>query len=135
MPRKPDFDLDMEIGTQSELWVLDIRELMAKRNGKIEVKAPKPFLQAGSFYVEYKCRGRDGKWYRSGIATTKTSAYFVTFGSLPGGWVVETEWLKRAVRHAFKNELKRRNCMRGSNPTRGVIVGMKDLWETREHEP
>jgi hypothetical protein len=133
--RQPDFDLDKEIGAQSELWVHDIRELMAKKNGEIEVKAPKPFLEKESFYVEYECQSRKGEWYPSGIATTKAKAYFVTFGSLPGGLVVATDWLKKAARHAYKDKNKHRQCMRGSNPTHAVVVSLHDLWVTREHEP
>ena len=133
--RQPDFDLDKEIGAQSELWVLDIRELMAKKNGEIEVKAPKPFLKEESFYVEYSCRGRNGKWYPAGIATTKAKAHVITFGALPGGLIVATDWLKRAARHAFLDRTKHRECVRGANPTRGVVVSLRDLWQTREGEP
>src|SRR5262245_23139530 len=60
--RNPDFDIDLKIGQQSELWVSSIRDLMALGNGAIEVKAPKPFLKEGSAYIEYECKGRDGVW-------------------------------------------------------------------------
>ena len=133
--RRPEFDLDVKIGAQSELWVQDICELMAKRNGSIEVKAPKPFLKEQTFYVEYTCKWRDGMWRPSGIATTKATAYVITFGSLPGGLIVETEWLKRAAREAFKDSKNRKACMRGSNPTRAVVVGLSHLWKTRNREP
>jgi hypothetical protein len=132
--RKPDFDIDLKIGAQSELWVEDICEMLAERNGTVEVKAPKPFLREQSFYVEYECRGRDGKWRPSGISTTKAKAFAFTFGCLPGAVIIETEWLTRAARLAFKKGFKR-ECSRGSNPTRAVVVSLHELWETRGREP
>lgn len=133
--RQPDWDIDRKIGAQSELWYDDIVKLMEKRNGEVEVKAPKPWLKAQSFYVEYRCRGRNGKWYPSGIASTKAKAFMFTFGSLPGGLIVETQWLKRAARLAYKDPSKHRQCIEGSNPTLAVVVSLKELWETREGEP
>ena len=132
--RQPAFDIDLKIGAQSELWVADICRMLAEGSGAVEVKAPKPFLQQESAYVEYQCCGRDGVWRPSGIATTKAKIWFLTFGSLPGALVVETEWLKRAARRAFAGgELI--ECMRGSNPTKAVLISLRDLWETRERDP
>jgi hypothetical protein len=131
--REPDFDIDREIGAQGELWVGSVRA--ALQANRVEVKGPKPFLREQSFYVEYKCRGRDGKWRPSGISTTKSELMLFTFGSLPGGLVIDREWLKRAVKHAHKNPLKRVACTRGSNPTFGVTVSLSDLWMTRPGEP
>jgi hypothetical protein len=130
--REPDFDLDVVIGQQSELWVDSVRKSLAGRS-EVEVKAPKPFLKKQSAYVEYQCLRRDG-WRPSGIATTKAKLYFFTFGSLPGGLVIETEWLKRAARLSFKRG-KKDECERGSHPTRGVLVSLLELWETRDHDP
>lgn len=130
--REPDFDLDLVVGQQAELWVLDLQRSFAGK-GEIEVKAPKPWLEEQSFYVEYGCKRRAG-WTPSGIATTKAKLHFFKFGSLPGGLVVETEWLRRAARLAYqRGQVK--NCMRGSHPTRAVLVSLTELWETREHEP
>lgn len=122
------------MGEQAELWVSNVRDALA-RKGRVETKAPKPFLREQSFYVEYKCRGRDGVWRPSGISVTKADLMMFTFGSLPGGLVVETEWLKRAVKLAWKNKLKRRECSQGSNPTKAVVVSLSDLWVTRDREP
>jgi len=132
--RNPDFDIDQAIGSQSELWVSDIIRLMKENNGAIEVKAPKPFLASESFYVEYRCRSRSGEWHPSGIATTKAKAFVFTFGSLPGGLIIDTEWLKRAGRLAF-NEKSVKECVRGSNPTKAVVVTLRHLWLTRDREP
>lgn len=133
--RQPDWDINLKEGAQAELWVVDICELLEKRNGEIEVKAPKPFLKYGSPYVEYACRSRTGEWYRSGLSTTKAKAYFFKFGLLPGGMVIETEWLKRAARLAFKDKSNWREEKDGSNPTKGVIVTFRHLWLTKKHEP
>lgn len=134
--REPRWDLDVEIGAQSELWVGSIRDLLAKRNGEIEVKAPKPFLASGSFYVEYLCWSRRmNDWVASGLQTTKAKAWVFTFGALPGGLIVDTDWLRRAARLAYRNSSNRRACERGDNPTRGVVVSLNHLWQTRDREP
>src|SRR4029077_16473736 len=98
--RQPDFDIDRAKGAQAELWVMDLRKAFAEK-ARIEVKAPEPFLREKKFYVEYKCRGRDGIWRPSGLSTTKAALQFFKFGSLPGGLIVETEWLKRACKIAY----------------------------------
>lgn len=132
--RQPDFDIDREIGAQGEFWVSDLRKALAER-ARIEVKAPALFLREQTFYVEYECRGRDGIWRPSGIRTTKADLHFFKFGSLPGGLVVATDWLKRACEVAYRKPAARKECQRGSNPTRAVVVGLADLWLTREREP
>jgi hypothetical protein len=130
--RQPDFDIDQKIGAQSELWVGDFCKALAMES--VEVKAPKPFLEKQSAYIEFACKYRDGKWRKSGIATTKAKFYFLTFGSLPGGLAVETEWLKRAARLAFKLGLWK-ECVFGSNPTKAVLVSLTELHMTRERDP
>jgi hypothetical protein len=132
--RAPDFDIDRKNGAQAELWVLDICETMAAGKGEIEVKAPKPFLRRGSPYIEYCCKHIDGKWHPSGIATSKAKVWAITFGSLPGMLVIETEWLRRAARLAYeKRQLLEETD--GANPTKGVFVTFKDLWDTKDHNP
>lgn len=130
---EPDFDINLIEGKQAEFWVVDLQQSLTGK-GEVEVKAPKPWLKEQSFYVEYECRKKAG-WSKSGIATTKAKLWLFTFGSLPGGLVVETEWLKRAAREAYKDPSKRKSCMRGSHPTHAVVVSLRELWETREHEP
>jgi hypothetical protein len=132
--RQPAWDIDREIGAQAELWVSDVRSALAKK-GTVEVKHDKPFLKNQHCYVEYACRGRDGVWRPSGISTTKATLYVFTFGSLPGGLIIETEWLKRAARRAFKRPSARREMTRGDNPTKAVLVSIADLWATRDGEP
>jgi hypothetical protein len=129
---EPDFDLNLVEGKQAEFWVDDIRKALGG-SAEVEVKAPKPWLKEQSFYVEYECKKKAG-WSKSGIATTKAKIWLIKFGSLPGGLVVETEWLRRAGRLSYKRG-KIKECQRGSHPTRGVTVSLRELWETREHEP
>lgn len=130
--REPNFDIDLEIGKQAELWVKDLRKALVEQ--RVEVKAPKPFLREQSAYVEYSQLRRNG-WELSGIATTTSPLYLFTFGDLPGGLVVETQWLKRAARRAYRNPKQRRECVRGSHPTKGVVISLADLWVTRERDP
>src|SRR5208337_3591067 len=106
--RQPNWDIDAAKGAQAELWVSDIRAAFAE-HGRIEVKSDAPSLQKQHFYVEYECRGQP-----SGIATTKADLYLFTFGGLPGGIVIETQWLKRAARNAYKKPANRYECPRGS---------------------
>jgi hypothetical protein len=134
--RKPDFDIDLAIGAQSELWVASVREALAGKS-RVEVKAPKPFLEKGSAFVEYACLRNDGEWHRSGIndPELKAELYILCFGVLPGGLIVETQWLKRAALLAYKNPNNRREEKDGSHPTKGVVVSLRHLWETRPGEP
>jgi hypothetical protein len=131
--RQPNWDIDQALGAQSEFWVSDLRRALGE--GTVEVKHDKPALKHQHWFVEYACQGRDRRWRRSGFATTKASVSVLTFGVLPGGLIVETEWLKRAGRFAFKRPSARAECKRGSNPTRGVLVSLADLWATRERDP
>jgi hypothetical protein len=130
--REPDFDIDLVIGKQAELWVADLRRALSG-TAEIEIKAPKPFLKEKSFYVETWCRRSTG-WKKSGINTTKAKLHIFAFGSLIGGLVVETSWLKRAAKRAWLagHVIE---CKRGSHPTKGVLVSLDDLYETRESEP
>jgi len=128
--REPRWDIDRELGAQSELWVSDVRRALAGE-GTVEVKHDGPSLRNQHFYVEYQCRGRDGIWRPSGIATTKASLYVFTFGALPGGLVIETEWLRRAARLAWTKPSAHAECKRGKNPTRAILVSLADLWATK----
>ena len=130
--REPNFDLDRAVGEQSELWVNDVRRALAS-NGRVKIKAPKPWLKEQSFFVEYACL-RKSKWTKSGINASTADLWFVTFGSLPGGLVVDRQWLFRAAKLAF-NKGKTIECKIGSHPTKGVLVSLTELWETRSGEP
>jgi hypothetical protein len=131
--RQPNWDIDRKAGADAELWAKNfIRQLY---EGSVEVKAPKPFLRywRDGFYIEYLCL-RGGTWEPSGLATTKADTHLLTFGSLPGGLVIDTSWLKRAARLALKRK-RHKECNRGSHPTKGVLVTFDEILETRPGEP
>ena len=46
--RQPDWDIDLALGAQSELWVADIRRALAEK-GTIEVKHDQPSSQETAF--------------------------------------------------------------------------------------
>ena len=128
--REPNFDIDRKIGAQAELWVSDLISAL-RETGRVEVKCDAPALKFQRVYVEYECKGRDGNWYPSGIKESKSDLYVFKFGDLPGALVIETNWLKRAARRAYRRHM-RKECPRGGNPTKGVVVTLSDLWETSQ---
>lgn len=137
-PTQSHFDLDRERGQQGELFVDSVREALAKKNSRIEVKTDAYFVSAnaakkrvGRFYIERQSRGRDGFWYKSGIETTKADLWFFVFGRHPGGFVIDTDWLRRATLLAAKDERNLTECSYGENPTRGVFVYMTHFLDTR----
>ena len=121
---EPRFDLDFQRGRQAELWVGDdIREaLIADR---IEVKRDDLARRTGNIYVEYECLRR-GQWRPSGIQTTESQLWIFVIEMGKLAIVIELEKLKDAARKAAQNGGKR-ECLRGSHPTRGVAVPMRDL--------
>lgn len=126
------FDIDLDRGAQGELLVLDIRRMMADGSGSIEVKTDARFVEKQRLFVERECRGRDGIWRPSGIAVTKARLWAFVLGEHPGILLFETEWLKRAVDLAAQNTLNLTGCDYGRNPTRGVLVYMNHLVQTRD---
>jgi len=127
-----DWDLELEFGENGEHWVRDFIG-----DNTVEVKSSRYFLQPDTRYggrqlafIEFACRGRDGKWRDSGIRTTKARGWVIRFGDLPGGLLVDVAWLRRAYRLAFERGQFQRND-KEPNPTRGVLVGLDELWQTR----
>lgn len=134
MSWKPNFDIDLAEGKKCERWVED---LLRSEPGKVEVKGPKFFLNGDAqkrFFVEYAQKPRGcSEYIPSGILTTEAKIWFFTFGDLPGGVFVETEWLYRATAHAYQNPSNHQDGgLRGDNPTHGVLVSLHDLWLTRD---
>jgi hypothetical protein len=116
------FDLDMKRGAQGELWVSHICELLAQRNGWIEVKTDYRWADTGRFYIELECRGRDGIWRPSGLSTTRSKAWALVLGGLHAMVVIETVELRAAVDLAARHPRNEVECTYGNNPTRGVLV-------------
>lgn len=128
-PALSDFDIDFARGSQGELWVKDLRLLLAEDS--VEVKTDAKHVATGNFYVEYECQGRDGIWRPSGIQKTKAKCWMLKWGKHPAGFAIETNWLKRAAKLA-KDAGKIGNMKYGQNPTRGALVNREDLIATRD---
>jgi len=125
---QPDFDIDVEWGTQGELFVTDLVE--AIKTGSIEVKNDAKFERTGNVFVEYRCQRRDG-WQLSGIATTKADFWAFVLHNNVTAVIVRTDKLKDAVRHLYRNENNRRpGGQHGSHPTEGVLVSVAWLMQS-----
>jgi hypothetical protein len=131
-PRLSHFDLDLKRGVQGELFVYNIREMFGKGAGSIEVKTDYRFLETRRFYIEYACCGRDGKWRRSGLVTSKATFWAFVFGEWPGMFIVDTEWVRRAASLAWRNPEYRVACEYGGNPTQGVVVTIEHFILTKQ---
>lgn len=131
-PSLSHFDIDMRRGSQAELFVSDICQMLAGGNGSIEVKRDAWYPVSGRFYIECECMGRDGIWRPSGIAVTKATFWGLVWGGHPSMTILATDWLKRALDEARKNKRNLASCDYGENPTRGVFVYETHLRKTRD---
>lgn len=113
---EPRFDIDAEVGRQGEIFIENVID--AVQRASVEVKTDVQALRTGNFYVEFECR-RQGEWKPSGIATTSAELYAFVIGD--SAWVVPTNLLKQLARDRWR-EGRVKECLRGSHPTRGVIV-------------
>lgn len=129
-PKLSHFDLDFKRGAQGEIFVDDVRKMLADGSGTIEVKTDDKFIESKRLYVEEECRGRDGIWRPSGLAVTKAHLWAFVFGEQPGMMVVETEWLRRAVVEAKQHPSNRVECKYGENPTKGTCVSINHFIKT-----
>lgn len=121
---EPRWDIDWKRGEQGELWVSDIREAFAK--DAIEVKSDYVAAQTGNIYIEYECL-RQGKWKPSGIATTESPVYAIAIDRKML-LVLATDFLKAVAKTEFKrNPSAKREMLRGSHPTRGIVVPISSL--------
>lgn len=128
----PDFDLDAAVGRQGVLFVTDI--IRGLSDGSVEVKRDERARQTGRIYVESDCAGLDGRWYASGIRSSRaeTWAYVVPLAdarelllAVPRLKLLEAcqlPWVRTAEQS------------RGSNPTRGIVLSLPWLvqWLLRD---
>lgn len=119
---QPDFDIDLSVGAQGELFVANVIDSLATR-GTIEVKYDARYLDTGNVYVEYMCKRIDG-WKPSGIATTKAAFWAFVLGIDTFCFVIATSTLKNAARKQWKNKQNRRELNRGSHPTKGIVLSL-----------
>lgn len=117
--RQPDFDVDLSRGQRSES---ELRDLLLKQGGRVEVKTDLQTARTGNVYVEYECQRQDG-WKHAGILESKSDWYAFR---LPNGWILcPKDELKTAI---FEAGLGRQASERdGSHPTHGFVVPIHDL--------
>lgn len=118
---EPRFDIDAEVGHQGEMFVVDI--ISALQHGSCEVKTDERASLTGNLYVEYECKTRTG-WQPSGIATTSAEVWAFVVGPL--ALCIPVAVLKDIARH-YHRQGNRAECIRGSHPTKGVLVPWRHL--------
>jgi hypothetical protein len=118
---QPDFDIDMKVGAQAELFVAHIIDSLSSSRGAVEVKYDAKFYDTGNVYVEYQCLRR-GEWTKSGIATTKAAFWTFVLGMDTFCFTVATATLKSAVLEKWPDPRCRKELTRGSHPTKGVVL-------------
>lgn len=125
---EPNFDIDLALGQQGELYVVDIIDSLVMANGRIEIKTDERSLDTGNLYVEYECR-KFGGWQKSGIAVSAAEFWAFVIGG--DTVLVAPAWrVKEAVRRLYKTgAYYRKECVRGSHPTRGVIIPLRRVFE------
>lgn len=123
---EPRFDIDYAAGHEGETFVYRIVEGI--RDGSIEVKTDEKTPETQNVYIEYECK-KHGEWVPSGIKATEAQSWAICLG---GGVMVATsvEVLRDIARQHYAMRTHRASCMRGSHPTRGVIIPVRDLlWQ------
>lgn len=115
---QPDFDIDLAVGAQAELFVANLIDSLATR-GTVEVKYDAKYLDTGNVYVEYQCM-KHGVWRNSGISTTKAAFWAFVLGMDTFCFVIATDTLRDAVKERWQSG--RRELTRGSHPTKGVVL-------------
>ena len=116
----PDFDLDMQVGKQGELFVADIVDMLSNGTGEVEVKTDEMVSRTGNVYIEYACRRRDG-WKQSGIATTQAKLWAFV---LPANVLIvaPVEAVRELARSEWVRPASRKECIVGSHPNKGVVI-------------
>lgn len=120
---EPDFDIDYKAGVQGELFVQDIIESL--RSERVEVKTDEKARETGNAYIEFACL-RLGKYRASGIAITKAEWWVHVLEPQSLAVVIGVERLKILARKA-RADGRVAECVRGSHPTKGVLIPLKDL--------
>lgn len=123
--REPDFDLDMTIGRQGEMFAADLRR--ALQDGRVEVKTDRGFIRTGNIYVERECRYPLRGWRNTGIDNKNTAPLWLyLLAGTDIAVVFGIEALRRAAadpRVAYAAEQRA-----GSHPTKGAVVRLSRLF-------
>lgn len=124
---EPRFDLDYQVGQQGEMYVAQIADAIASGSATIEVKTDERASTTGRIFVEYECL-HYGTWRKSGIASTEADLWAYVVGK-DTVLVVPTWRLREVVRRVFHEQPNLRSqCVRGSHPTKGVLVPLADIF-------
>lgn len=126
---EPRFDIDYERDRQGELFVHDIIRLLQTES--VEVKTDERAKDTGNVYVEYECL-RGGEYVKSGLATTDADAWVFVLEKGDLAVFVSTLMLRELAREAYKKG-RLRECVRGSHPTRGVVIPLAELVSAGTH--
>ena len=121
---EPRFDIDYsEVGRPGELFVMGIIEGL--KSDRVEVKTDQVSQTTGNIYVEYACK-KQGQYKPSGLAVTEASlwVFVLELGDL--AIAVSVERLKELFADGWRNG-KRRKCIRGGYPTKGVVIPIATL--------
>jgi len=125
MTYEPRFDIDLEYGKQGEQYVESgLRWLFT---GKGEVKRDAVATRSGNLFLECLCKGRDGKWRRSGISTTESALWAHVVGDTGVVVLIPSAPLRHLASELWRDKENRRDNPHGENPTRGVVLPLKRL--------
>lgn len=119
-PYAPDFDVDRARGQEAEELYRKCRTWMI--NGTAEVKRDDAARKYGNVYVEYECLRR-GEWRPSGISITRAHTW--VFVCWPIIVAIPVSILRQVFARARPHGSREMN--RGSHPTRGVVIPLRDL--------
>lgn len=115
---EPRWDIDAAVGFAGEEYVKDIRDAFTR--GSVEVKTDERAIETKRVYVEHSCC-YDGVWKPSGIQTTQATVWAYVIG---GVVLAAPTAVVRVVaeEHWRSMPAHQLECMRGSHPTKGVVI-------------
>lgn len=122
--RRPDWDIDKARGEEAEALIRKYRTSMLTSSA--EVKCDDQAAKTGNVYVEYQCKTTVG-WKPSGIATTKAAMWFWVLYDMRVIVGMPVWLLRNITRETWADETRRKPCMSGSHPTRGVLLRVDEL--------
>ena len=122
--RNPDWDIDWEIGTNGELFVVDLIQSL-KDGARVETKTDMWAAKSGNLYIEYSCR-YFGEYKPSGISVTKAEVWALVLATEVVVFA-PVDRLKAVARYYYVIGRRKPGGMKGSHPTWGVLIPMQSL--------
>lgn len=123
---EPRFDIDLAVGKQGEMWVHHVIDAI-QRGSSVEIKTDEMASMTGRIYLETACLY--GSEYRhSALSTTPCELWaHVLAGDVV---VIAPTWrYQYAAKKAWKKPGLRKHMRRGSHPTYGLLVPLRNLLE------